>query len=311
MGNLFSIIAESFPPQPIFTVDDIPDLSGQIIIVTGGNTGIGKETVKELLNHDAKVYLAARNQEKAFAAIKELSEVTGKEAIFLKLDLSDLKGIKAAAEEFLSKETQLHVLFNNAGVMVPPVEQLTADGYDLQFGTNVLGHFYFTKLLLPTLIATAKTSSDGKARVVNTSSLGHIFNGVNFNTLKDSPTRRRTLTQVLYHQSKRGNVIYATELARRYGDQGIVSTSLNPGNISTDLQRHAGVVTRLITEIITYQPKYGALTQLWAGTAPWGATMNGKYLRPWARLGYPHPDSQDPELGKQLWTWLEEQVENV
>jgi len=183
MGNLFSIIAESFPPHPIFTVDDIPDLSGQIIIVTGGNTGIGKETVKELLNHDAKVYLAARNQEKAFAAIKELSEVTGKEAIFLKLDLSDLKGIKAAAEEFLSKETQLHVLFNNAGVMVPPVEQLTADGYDLQFGTNVLGHFYFTKLLLPTLIATAKTSSDGKARVVNTSSLGHI--------------------QVLYHQSKR------------------------------------------------------------------------------------------------------------
>lgn len=106
-------------------------------------------------------------------------------------------------------------------------------------------------------------------------------------------------------------MIYATELARRYGDQGIVSTSLNPGNISTDLQRHAGVVTRLITEIITYQPKYGALTQLWAGTAPWGATMNGKYLRPWARLGYPHPDSQDPELGKQLWTWLEEQVENV
>jgi len=195
--------------------------------------------------------------------------------------------------------------------MAPPIEQVTADGYDLQFGTNVLGHFYFTKLLLPTLIATAKTVPDGKARVVNTSSIAHVMDGLNFNTFKDSPARRKLNGQTLYHQSKRGNVVFATELARRYGDQGIVSTSLNPGGIRTDLHRHWSSFGRFMLNPILYEPLLGALTQLWAGTSPEGASMNGKYLRPWARVGAAHPDSQDPELGKQLWTWLEEQVEKV
>jgi len=304
MGN---ILSELFPPKSTFSPNDIPDLSGQVTIVTGGNTGIGKETVRALLNHNAKVYLAARSPERAEAAIKELSKTTGKDAIFLKLDLSSLEAVKAAAEEFLSKETQLHVLFNNAGVMHPPIDQLTADGYDLQFGTNVLGHFYFTKLLLPTLVATAKTAPEGKARVVNTASIMHMFGSLNFNAFKDSPVRRKSKL-VLYSQSKRGNVIYAAELARRYGDQGIVSTSLNPGSIKTELQRH---ITTFWFSWMLYQPRFGALTQLWAGTSPEGLTMNGKYLRPWARVGTAHPDSQDLELGKQLWTWLEEQVENV
>jgi len=143
MGLVLSYLISSFPPASHFTVKDIPDLSGKVIIVTGANTGIGKETAKALLSHNAKVYIAARSKEKAEQAIADLKDQTGKEAIFLKLDLSDLNSVKAAAEEFQSQEKALHVLFNNAGVMMPPMDQLTTQGYDLQIGTNTLGPFYF------------------------------------------------------------------------------------------------------------------------------------------------------------------------
>ena len=132
--------------------------------------------------------------------------------------------------------------------MVPPIEQLTADGYDLQFGTNVVGPFYFTKLLLPTLISTAKSSPDGHTRILATASSAHLLTTLNFNTFKDGPARKAAGPDTLYAQSKvvgldtsvklgwgtnyiyvQGNVVVAKELAKRYGDQGIVSMSLNPG----------------------------------------------------------------------------------
>lgn len=248
MGNHLSLLSQSFPSKSNFHVNDIPDLTGKVMIVTGANTGIGKETAKVLLTHNAKVYVASRSQEKAEVAIKDLKDSTGKEALFLKLDLADLKSVKASAEEYLSKETTLDVLFNSAGVMFPPKDWLTTDGYDLQFGTNVLGHFYFTKLLLPTLIATAKSAPDGKARVITTSSSAHFFKGLTFSTFKDSPARKKLSTTDLYGQSKTGNIVQAFELARRYGSEGIVSIPLNPGNIKTDLARHIPhILTRLRT----------------------------------------------------------------
>ncbi|KAF8158077.1 NAD(P)-binding protein [Crassisporium funariophilum] len=313
MGGILSLISQTFPPQSKFNVEDIPDLTGKVIIVTcRKNGGIGKETAKALLLHNAKVYIAARSQEKVEQAIRDLKAQTGKEAIFLKLDLSDLPSVKAAAEEFMSKEKELHVLFNNAGVMMPPVDQVTKQGYDLQFGTNVLGHYYFTKLLLPTLLETAKTSPDGKARVVNTSSTGHLMtNVVDFNTLKDGPPRIKKGTNILYAQSKFGNVLLSNELARRYGDQGLVSTSLNPGNLKSDLQRHLPFWQNALLQPILYQASYGALTQLWAGTSPQAAELNGKYLIPWARVGSPNPRTDDPKLAGELWKWMDEQVENI
>jgi len=312
MGIVQSVINESLPPKSNFTVDDIPDLSGKVAIVTGSTSGIGKETVKALLAHNTKVYIAARNKQNAEATIEDLKIQTGKTALYLNLDLADLKSVKAAAEDFLSKEQQLHVLFNNAGVMMPPIEQTTTLGHDLQFATNVIGHFYFTKLLLPTLISTAPSSPDGKARVVNVASMGHLFStAFDFNTLKDGPARRKTAPWQLYYRSKLGNVVYSTELARRYGDQGIVSTTVNPGNLATGLHRHVPSAARWIIHRCLYSPAQGALTQLWAGTSPEGANFNGKYLIPWARIGSARPDSQDPNLGKELWTWLEEQVEDI
>ncbi|OAX33475.1 NAD(P)-binding protein [Rhizopogon vinicolor AM-OR11-026] len=284
-------------------------MSGKVVLVTGANAGIGKETARVLLTKNAKVYLACRDKAKGEAAISELKDSTGKEAILLQLNLANLQSIKTAAEEFLSKEPVLHVLFNNAGVMTPPVEMLTDDGYDLQFGTNVLGHFYLTKLLMPALLAAA--AIDGSARVVNTASNGHWLSGLDYNTFRDSPARRNKSSTGLYGQSKTGNIIFAAELARRYGDQGVVSTALNPGSIKTEISRHQTSFAQMLLNMFLYDVSQGALTQLYAGTTADGAKLNGKYLIPWARIGDPRADTQDPQQGKELWNWLEEQVKDV
>ncbi|KDQ12680.1 hypothetical protein BOTBODRAFT_56500 [Botryobasidium botryosum FD-172 SS1] len=303
MGLAWSFLNQSYPPRSLWGVEDIPDLSGKVVIVTGGNSGIGYETCKALLQKNAKVYMAARSKAKAEDAINELKQATGKEAIFLALDLASLKSIKASVEEFKSREEVLHILFNNGGVMAPPMDQLTAEGYDLQFGTNVLGHFYLTRLLLPLLMSTAKASADRKVRVVTVSSFGaEMHKYIDWDSLRDGSARRKKNTQTLYNHSKFGNDVFAQELARKYGKEGIVSTSVHPGNISTDVTRNYSSINQSI---------FGALTQLWAGTSPEGADFNGKYLIPWARIGTIPRGADDPALGEKLWDWMEEQVKLV
>ncbi|KAJ7645233.1 NAD(P)-binding protein [Mycena polygramma] len=307
MGTTISLLKQAWPPKSKFSVADVPDLSGKVMIVTGGNSGVGKETVKVLLQRNAKVYLAARSPASAKAAIDDLKAQTGKEAEFLEFDLADLHSVKRAAETFISKENQLHVLFNN-GYGEPPIEQLTAQKYDLTFGTNVLGPFYFTKLLIPTLLATA--ASGKPVRVINTSSCAaEMISDIDYNTLKDTPARKKMTPTRLYWQSKFGNVAFSNELWRRYGDQGIVSVSLHPGNLISGLQRHLTGFTRWAVECICYPTPFGALTTLWAGTTDIGATLGGQHLIPWARVGA-NP-SKNPAPEKALWMWLEEQVENI
>ncbi|KAF9039407.1 hypothetical protein BDP27DRAFT_1244880, partial [Rhodocollybia butyracea] len=274
------------PARPTWHTDHIPDLSGQVIIVTGSNTGIGKVTVKELLKHNAKVYMAVRSREKAEAAIKDLKKETGKEAIFLKLDLGDLTTIKLLSRIFSSQnETHLHVLINNAGVAAPPRDMLTSQGYDLQFGVNTLGrpfrHFYFTTLLLPILTSTAQTTPDKKVRVVHVSSYAHHFYAkLDFNSFKDGPARRRMGIWLCMDRAKRrGNILLSNELARRYGDQGIVSIS-SPGSVRSELQRY-GLAPYGV--YLFYPVELGSLTPLYAATAPECAEYNGEYLSPWAR----------------------------
>ncbi|KZO92791.1 NAD-binding protein [Calocera viscosa TUFC12733] len=304
------VLSELFPPKPKWTVDQIPSLAGKVAIVTGGNTGIGRVTCKYLLLHDAKVYMASRSQERAEAAIAELKGETKKDSIyFLHLDLADLASVKAAAADFQSKETQLHMLFNNAGVMTCPMDMITKQGFDMQFGTNVIGHGFFTKLLLPTLLATAKT--DGTVRVINVSSNGHIGapkGGILWDTLKDGPIRNKKLgSQNAYFQSKWGNVVFAKELGRRYGDQGIVSTSLNPGAIRTELLRYSPAWMGFIFGgLLNDVDPFGAMTQLYAGTAPETASMNGKYFIPWAREGLARKDTDDEGAAKKLWDYIDE-----
>jgi len=310
MGQTLQIMSESFPPKSHFVPDrDVPDMTGKVVIVTGGNTGIGKWTVDALLRKNATVYMASRTRSRAEEAIAELKGKTGKEAIFLELDLANLDSVTKAANEFKSKESALHVLFNSGGVMMPPVDQLTANGYDLQFGTNCLGHAHFTMLLIPELIAGAKSSPDGKARVINTSSsasYGAGPVGINWNALTNTPERTKVGRVQLYNHSKYGNVVFSNELAKRYADQGIVSNALNPGNLRTELQRHVHPILDRMLGLTLYTADYGALTQLWAGTSPETKDFNGKWLIPWARTGYLGP-SKDPQLGEKLWDWIEQQ----
>ncbi|KAH9849462.1 NAD(P)-binding protein [Lenzites betulinus] len=307
--NARAMLGQAFPPKPKFTVDQIPDLSGLVVIVTGGNVGIGYETIKVLLQHNAKVYLAARSKEKADAAIASLKEATGKEAIFLELDLADLASVKKSAQEFLSKESELHVLFNNAGVMFPPVQMLTKDGYDLQFGTNVVGHFYLMELLMPALIAGVQSSPDHHTRIITTSSGGAYLGSMRFETFKDSPARRKTATGSLYYQSKLGNTIVAHQTAKRYADKSIIAISVNPGNIRTDLGRYLSTTVRNVaSHLLLYPAPFGALTQLFAGTMPDAVNHNGEFLIPWARYGKCKAEAYDAELGARLWDWLEGEV---
>ncbi|KAK0433249.1 NAD(P)-binding protein [Armillaria borealis] len=307
--NFSRFLPQSFPPSPKWSADDIPDLSGRVVIVTGGNTGIGKETVRALLRRNAKVYMAARTEMKARNAIRELLKDTGKEAIFLKLDLASLESVREAAADFKSKETELHILFNNAGVMWPPLHQTSTNGYDLQFATNVMGHFLLTHLLLGNLKAGAKSLPEKKSRVINTSSgASYLTHRIDWETLVDGPKRRAWLssTEALYHQSKFANVVFSNELARRYGDEGIISISLNPGNINSELLRHKSSFVQYLSQYVLYSTTYGALTQLWAGTAPEAVACNGMFLAPWARIARPNPCTDDPAVAKKLWDWLEE-----
>ncbi|PCH39965.1 NAD(P)-binding protein [Wolfiporia cocos MD-104 SS10] len=305
-----SAIDENFPPKPKWTANDMPDLTGKVMIVTGGNSGIGKQTVKTLLKRGAKVYMASRNKAKAMKAIFSLQKATGREAIFLELDLANLRSVKKAAAEFQSKEKKLHVLFNNAGVMVPALHELTADGYDMQFGVNVLGHFYFTRLLLPTMMATVQADKE-KTRVVTVSSHRHLFTKLNYDALRAGNERNRMGRQELYQMSKYGCVAFAAELARRYGGHGIVSIAVNPGNIRTGISRHAGPVSQVYTRTMFHSTEKGALTQLYAGTAPEAAKMNGKYLIPWARVSEARADAVEPPTGKKLWEWMKEQMAEI
>ncbi|KAI0059408.1 NAD-P-binding protein [Artomyces pyxidatus] len=320
------VLNEIFPPEPTWTSEQVPDLTGKVVIVTGGNTGIGKESCKVLLSRNAKVYLAARSESKANEAIAELRSATGKEAIFLRLDLADLRSVRRAAEEFLSKEQHLHILFNNGGVMTPPLDLVTAQGYDGQFGTNVLGHFFLTQLLIPVLLRTAKGEISGvpcKVRVITVSSSQHalfsISGGIQWDSLEKGDgalkARKRIGTRGLYSQSKLGNVLISKELAERYGSQGIVAISLHPGGVKTDLQRYAkagpmGAVVGKIANTMLYDVSYGILTQLYAGTAPEAENMNGEYLTAWARRQVPSKYALLPELRKRVWAWCEDQVKN-
>ncbi|KAI0322377.1 NAD-P-binding protein [Amylostereum chailletii] len=318
-------ISEMWPPRPQWTADQVPDLSGQVMIVTGGSAGLGKETCRILLTRNAKVYLAARSQAKAQAVIDELKAKTGKtDVYFLKLDLADLPSVRKAAEEFEGKEKELHVLFNNGyGVLNQTGGPVTAQGYDEQFGTNVLGeygHFFFTILLLPVLLRTAKGEVSGtprKVRVVNVSSSGHSLlappGGIAWETLeKDDASLdvRKKLGMRLYSQSKLGNVLFSNELAKRYGDQGIVSISLHPGIVRTELNRDVNwIAAWIVSKLLLYDVSYGVLTQLYAGTSEEALQLNGEYLTAWARRQVPSKHATDAELMSKLWTWCEQQVE--
>ncbi|KAJ7486350.1 NAD-P-binding protein [Mycena galericulata] len=308
-----SILAHLFPPK--FQPErDIPDLTGKVTLVTGGNTGIGYETVKQLLLKNAKVYLAARSPEKAAAAIKRLESETKNTAIFIQLDLADLPSVRKAAESFLAQESKLDLLFNNGGVMISPTDQLTAQGYDLQFGTNVIGHFFLTELLLPALTK-SYDESKAPARIINTSSVGHQFapgEGIDFVSLKGGPERDAWVKKSgdfmkLYGESKIGNIYVSNYFAKTYSDV-LVSCALHPGGIKTELQRHAAGWMQVTGNALAYPAPLGAYTQLWGATIATPAQINGQYLVPWGEVGKADKRAMDTKMEEEVIHYIKEQV---
>ncbi|KAJ3997375.1 NAD(P)-binding protein [Lentinula boryana] len=308
MASFWTLFKQFFPPTSKWSLDEIPDLTGKVALVTGGNVGLGKETCKHLLIKGCTVWLAARSKSKAEQAIADLKKETGKEALFLELNLSDLKAVKESAEKFKSQNSALHILICNAGVMTPPIEQITAQGYDLQFGVNALSHFFFIQKLLPLLKATSNSLAETRIVWVASSAQFYFKNPpVNYENLTDTPSRKKLGRQGLYTQSKFITVmlgIYLAKLLAEDQNSNVICICLDPGNIQTELGRNfPPFVATLLTWTILYPVSKGVLTQLYAATTPEAAQYNGKYLRPWARLGEPHPQTKDEVEQKKMWDY--------
>ncbi|KAK8070506.1 short-chain dehydrogenase [Apiospora hydei] len=317
--------SQIFPPKPQFTEKDLPDLNGKVYFITGANTGVGKELARMLYSKNANVYLAARSEEKAQRAIEEIqqssspSSSTGK-LVFIQLDLADLSTIKDSVQHFLSQESQLHVLFNNAGVMKPAQGTTTAQGYEPQLGVNNVGTFLLTKLLTPLLAATARREREEAQQ--HPASVRVVWVSSSAAEAPPSPKGGVPLDNLDYHEprswfaqyciSKAGNYLHSAEFARRHGgvgpnNDGILSVALNPGNLDSELWRTQGVLVRKFLQwFILHPPVFGAYTELYAGLSP---ELNleqhsGGWVVPWGR-----PMQIRRDLQEAARTWSERQVE--
>ena len=204
-------------------------LQDKTVVITGANTGIGLETAVDLARRGARVVLACRSEEKGGAAVEHVKKVTRNEdVVFAQLDLASLDSVRDFAAKILEEEPRIDILINNAGVMVPPYTK-TSDGFELQIGVNHLAHFLLTNLLLERL------KQAPTARIVNVSSMAHIWGKINFDDLQSEQSYSR---QGAYSQSKLANVVFTRSLARRLKDTNVTAYSLHPGAVKTELSRH-------------------------------------------------------------------------
>lgn len=300
------------------TTDEVLDgisLEGLRAVITGASGGLGAETARALAAHGAAVTLTARNLDKCEAVAASIRESTGNPDVDVaELDLTVPDSVRRFAMSWLASHDSLGLLINNAGIMACPLER-TAERLELQFATNHIGHFLLTSLLAPALLAAAP------ARVVNLSSAGHRFGGVDFDDV--SFERREYDKWLAYGQSKSANVLFTVELDRRLQDRGVRSFAVHPGVIMTELARH--LTPDDIKDLIERSPgddglvfkpvEAGAATSCWAATAPELAGHGGLYLED-CGISEPAksdegthgfmPHAVDPEAAKRLWALSEE-----
>jgi NAD(P)-dependent dehydrogenase (short-subunit alcohol dehydrogenase family) len=286
--------------------DRIPDQTGRVAIVTGANSGLGLVTARELARKGALVVLACRNTEKGRAAFAEVAAAaTGPEPELQELDLADLSSVRSFAARFRKNHDGLDLLINNAGVMAAP-RRHTVDGFELHLGTNHLGHFALTNLLLPLM--------EGRedARVVTLSSNAHkTVRGITFDNLNGD---RRYFRWNAYGQSKLANLLFALELDRRLRTQGstIKSLAAHPGYAATNLQSAAApLVDRLVMKVgkavVAQNDEMGALPVLYAATEP--DLEGGSYAGPdgigehrgHPKLVQPNRPAKNEETARRLW----------
>jgi NAD(P)-dependent dehydrogenase (short-subunit alcohol dehydrogenase family) len=283
-----------------WTIENIPDQSGRVVVITGATSGIGKETARVLAAKNASVIIGARNLAKAERVVSALLDQHPDSAITIhKLDLSDLASVETFADHILRDHDRLDVLINNAGVMACPYAK-TADGFELQMGTNHLGHFALSLRLLPLLQATPES------RLVVLSSVAHRWGKIDFTDLNWEGRRYRP--NQAYGDSKIANLLFVHELARRLQDspQGPLVTAAHPGWTETELQRHTPMIA-FTNRFFAQGTDQGVLPTLRAAIDP--TAQPGDYYGParWFEMrGAPvkvhaNARSQDPHLARQLW----------
>ena len=291
-----------------WTTADIPNQTGRVAVITGANTGLGYETALALAEHGAQVVLAVRNIDKGKDAAARITAASpGADVELQELDLTSLDSIRAAARQLRSDHDRIDLLINNAGVMYPPKAN-TRDGFELQFGTNHLGHFAFTGLLLDRLLPVAGS------RVVTVSSIGHrIRADIHFDDLQWERSYNRVSA---YGQAKLANLLFTYELQRRLAPHGTtIAVAAHPGGSNTELMRHlpawAAAVYPVI-EPILQNGAMGALPTLRAASDP--AVLGGQYYGPdgfGQTRGYPKivgssKKSHDADRQRRLWAVSEE-----
>ncbi|KAH6682773.1 hypothetical protein B0J14DRAFT_622895 [Halenospora varia] len=326
--------SESFPPKPTFTEKNVPDQLGRVFIVTGGSSGCGYETSKAIYNLNGRVYIAGRSAKNAEEAIRKIKSspasphpnVKGGKGslIFLQLDLNDLSTIKASAAEFLGRESRLDVIWHNAGLMGAPEGSTTVQDFESHLGVNSLGPFLFQHFLMPVCLHTASLTGvkANATRVIFVTSAGHRAapkpDGVNWDDINIKSTGGIKGGMLKYGQSKAMNIMHAHEIARRYGSRGLISLSLHPGSLKTNLQRYQGGFFKAITAPLLYDQHFGGLTELFAGfnAEIVDAKMfedggkNGSYVEPWGRWGKGSPHVfqglKERKTGEKLWGMCDE-----
>jgi NAD(P)-dependent dehydrogenase (short-subunit alcohol dehydrogenase family) len=293
-----------------WTAADVPDQAGRVAVVTGANTGIGYETAAALARRDANVVLAVRDIDKGQHAAAQITAASPHAKVALQqLDLTSLASVRAAAEAIKAVHPRIDLLINNAGVMMTP-KATTKDGFELQFGTNHLGHFALTGLLLDRLLPV-----DG-SRVVTISSLGHrIRAAIDFDDLRAGPGYDRAAA---YGRSKLANLLFTYELQRRLADTAArtIAVAAHPGGSRTELGRNAPTWVRIgltvVGPLLFQSAAMGALPTLRAATDP--QVRGGQYYGPGGlaeQRGYPElvrssAQSHDEQLQRWLWAVSEQ-----
>jgi NAD(P)-dependent dehydrogenase (short-subunit alcohol dehydrogenase family) len=300
-----------------WTAAEIPSQAGKTALVTGANSGIGYQAALELARHGAHVLLGCRNAAKGATALaKLLKESPGASAEVASLDMASLASVRAFAAAFAARGLKLDLLVNNAGVMALPTRELTEDGFERQFGTNHLGHFALTGLLIPQLLAAPAP------RVVTVASLAHRNGKIDFDNLQ---SEKKYVPWDAYNASKLANILFAKELERRARAAGttLVSIPVHPGvSVTNIIDNGPGakglkvVVLKLLAPVLMQPDTAGALPTLYAATSP--AAKGGEYIGPDGFMEMkgapvvvqPKPQALDEAVGKKLWT-VSEQLTGV
>jgi NAD(P)-dependent dehydrogenase (short-subunit alcohol dehydrogenase family) len=265
------------------------DLTGKNIVVTGASSGIGAEAARVFAKAGARVFALGRSESKTMTVVDAINAECGDRVSFVSCDLSSLTSVRGAANAILAAGVPLHVLLNNAGVMAIQDRTLTADGFEMQLGTNHIGHFVLTNELIPALKAGAPS------RIVNVSSKAHFRGGIIFEDMMMGSDYNPWRS---YGQSKSANILHAIELQRRHGSDGITAVSLHPGVITdSDLWRHAGNVMTANKSV-----PQGASTSVFCALAP--DVAGGAFYDNCAPCGAA-PHATDPALAERLWAETE------